>query len=290
MNAMRPIGEFAYDLLGTFGREFEGYREPAQAGKDSEAIHQMRVSARRLRACLRAFAPVLPTPLLQLEVELRWIGNSLGQVRDVDVQIMRWPDLTDLFLDLRSARLERLRLDLDSNRYADFAGALRSQIELAAFADPVLSATPVAFVAPDIAGRAFRSVRRISSEVDESSAPETIHSLRKRAKRLRYTIDPFAKIYGKPGKRFVAGLKQLQDLLGAHQDAIVALSFCSELRGRGFDVQLDEYAGQTQDAATELRHKIPGAIADLAERWLPLKDRMTQERRGLWKTASQTPK
>ena len=41
-------------------------------------------------------------------------------------------------------------------------------------------------------------------------------------KRARYAADLAAHELGKPGARFVAVAKQLQDILGDHQDAVVA--------------------------------------------------------------------
>ncbi|MFI5384616.1 MAG: CHAD domain-containing protein [Fimbriimonadales bacterium] len=286
MNGNRPIGDLAYELLGEFRRQFESYRDSAYGGEDPEAIHQMRVNGRRLRACMRAFKPVLAQPVLELDSELQWIAVSLGEVRDVDVQLESMPDLAEALRDIRLARLVQMRHDLDSRRCLNLAEALRCRIEVAAHDDPALASAPALAVAPDVVGRAYRAVRRIASEIDPSSDADAIHTLRKRAKRLRYTVDCFAGLYGKPGKRFVAGLKDLQDLLGAHQDAIVAQNFCAELKGRGFDDRLEQYAEDAHEAATELRAKLPDALAGLATRWRPLKERMKLERRGLWRAAN----
>jgi len=284
MNGKSPIGDAAYDLLEKFRGKFESYRDAARAGKDPEAIHQMRVNARRLRACIRAFAPVLAQPVRELEPELRWIAVSLGEVRDADVHIERMPDVAAILRELKVARLAQLRHDLGSPRYANLAEALKCRIAVAVHDDPPLASAPVVTVAPDIVGLAYRGVKRVSAVIDESSEPASIHRLRKRAKRLRYTVDCFATLYGGPGKRFVATLKELQDLLGAHQDAIVAQALCAELQGRGADAELGHYSKEAQDVAEEMRAKVPAALDELAERWLTLKERMRAMRRQLWKS------
>src|SRR5258707_8563338 len=58
-------------------------------GRDPESLHDMRVAARRSRALLRAGAPLYASDVAKLEEELRWIGEKLGAVRDLDVLIER---------------------------------------------------------------------------------------------------------------------------------------------------------------------------------------------------------
>jgi len=51
---------------------------------------------------------------------------------------------------------------------------------------------------------------------------QDLHDLRILCKRLRYTCEFFRDLYGKGMRRFVKSVVELQDLLGAHQDACVA--------------------------------------------------------------------
>ena len=54
--------------------------------EEPDAVHQMRVTTRRLRAGLRAFPLVLPEPATRrLRDELRWLGRVLGDARDLEV-------------------------------------------------------------------------------------------------------------------------------------------------------------------------------------------------------------
>lgn len=59
----------------------------AHAGAiDPEAIHQLRVATRRLRALIDVFSPwIKPRWRRALTEELRWIGRSMGPTRDADV-------------------------------------------------------------------------------------------------------------------------------------------------------------------------------------------------------------
>ena len=86
IEADAPIGGVA---LAVLRRQFTALlaREPGtRLGDDPEELHDMRVASRRLRAALSLFADVLPPSAAKLEDDLRWVGHTLGAVRDLDVQ------------------------------------------------------------------------------------------------------------------------------------------------------------------------------------------------------------
>lgn len=58
------------------------------ASVDAEAIHQLRIATRRLRALIDVFSPWLkPRWHRRLKGELRWLGQSMGPTRDADVLV-----------------------------------------------------------------------------------------------------------------------------------------------------------------------------------------------------------
>src|ERR1700751_4441876 len=60
--------------------------EPAVRADEFDAVHQMRVATRRLRAALRTFGQVIPrTDRQHLAGELQWLGRELGTARDGEV-------------------------------------------------------------------------------------------------------------------------------------------------------------------------------------------------------------
>jgi CHAD domain-containing protein len=64
--------------------QLEGTRQ----GDDIEALHDMRVASRRLRAALSVFAAAFPPkPFTAIEKEVAKTTDALGAVRDGDVQI-----------------------------------------------------------------------------------------------------------------------------------------------------------------------------------------------------------
>jgi triphosphatase len=78
---------FAYAWLRRHWAAFVQHEPGTRLGEDVEALHQMRVATRRLRATIALFREVLPAQFGALRDELQWVGHELGAVRDVDVQI-----------------------------------------------------------------------------------------------------------------------------------------------------------------------------------------------------------
>ena len=55
---------------------------------DSEAVHQIRVALRRMRAAISLFADMLSDPQTQeMKAEFKWIGGELAPARELDVFI-----------------------------------------------------------------------------------------------------------------------------------------------------------------------------------------------------------
>jgi CHAD domain-containing protein len=89
VDAGSTAGELA---LATVRKQFRAFltREPGvRLDEDIEDIHQMRLSARSLRAALKVFEKVLPSQIADTNEDIKWMGDLLGEVRDLDVQ-MQW--------------------------------------------------------------------------------------------------------------------------------------------------------------------------------------------------------
>jgi CHAD domain-containing protein len=65
-------------------------------------------------------------------------------------------------------------------------------------------------------------MRRTFEALGSEPEDDALHASRISVKRARYAADLAAHELGRPGARFVALAKQLQDILGDHQDAVVA--------------------------------------------------------------------
>jgi triphosphatase len=64
--------------------------EPAMQSGDSEALHQMRVALRRMRAAISLFSDMLVGPQTEaLKAGFKWISGELAPARELDVFIKR---------------------------------------------------------------------------------------------------------------------------------------------------------------------------------------------------------
>ncbi len=211
-----------------------------RAGEDPEALHDMRVATRRLRAAVRIFADGMPPRVHSiLRRELQWLGQLLGRVRDLDVQLAKLdaftaaappgfrPALACLHAHLNDQRL-RHRADmlagLDTARY----GRLLIQLERFGYGRAARrreegpAQEPIAIAGHRAIKKAFRRLIKRGQQIVAMPHPEDLHALRIRAKRLRYLLEFLQELTGKPNRRLVKRLTELQDLLGSYHDAVVA--------------------------------------------------------------------
>jgi CHAD domain-containing protein len=214
-------------------------------------IHSTRVAARRLRSTLRTYAEVVDIARAgALSDELVWFAELLGEVRDLEVLEARLlADLAELPPELvigpvasqietelttqRKVAWDAVAAVLDDDRYRRLLADLHRWRS-----DPPLTKEAKAPV-----GKIKKYVKRANKKLDKrldraieahlTGDPETdhlLHQARKAGKRARYAVELAAPFLGKKAGRIIAGRKDLQDVLGEHQDSIVAAEF---LRAEG---------------------------------------------------------
>jgi CHAD domain-containing protein len=200
-------------------------------GDDPEDLHQLRVATRRLRAILRAAQPLLEETWTEsLRGELEWLGDLLGPVRDLDVIVGQLkgerdtldpPERADAtrLLDLLVVDRERARSELLSGLRSKRYLALLDTIEAAAAGLPLVAADETL---EDIAGREFRKLRKAMDALPVEPSDGELHRARVKAKRARYAAELAAASAGRKTERFVSRAKRFQDVVGEHQDAVVA--------------------------------------------------------------------
>ena len=104
---------------------------------------------------------------------------------------------------------------MSTPRYAE----LLSRLEAAAVA-PRARAADVSL--REIAAGEFRKLRKAVRKLPADPTDDELHAVRIRGKRARYAAELAEGTVGKPAARFVLDAKRLQDVIGAHQDAVVA--------------------------------------------------------------------
>lgn len=219
--------------------------EPALRAR-AAVIHPTRVAARRLRSTLTTYEDVVDVARAgALSDELRWFAGLLGEIRDREVLEARLLDeLAELPPELvlgpiaqqiseelaagRAAAWTAVLTELDGNRYRALLAELHRW----------RSDAPLTKDATAPAAKAKKYVKRATKKLDKrldraieahlAGDPETdhlLHQARKAGKRARYAVELAAPVLGAKADKIIAARKDLQDVLGDHQDSIVAADF-----------------------------------------------------------------
>ena len=219
-----------------------------RAGED--VTHPTRVAARRLRSTVRVFPELFEVPKAgRLDEELQWWAGVLGDVRDLDVQAERLgaaldalPEelvlgpvraQLDAFLAGRhEAALTRLHEAMDSPRHAALDALLRAWRSEPPFTD---AADVGAKKVTRYVQRADRKTHRRLAQASKAyrrgdpEADVLMHRARKAGKRHRYAVELATPVLGTKADAVVASRKEFQELLGEHQDSVVAAGLLREL-------------------------------------------------------------
>ncbi len=204
-------------------------------GADPEELHKFRVATRRIRSLLRSTREWIADSERseRLRSELRWLASLLGEVRDRDVLIEYLMDelrtldgapfgaVLELLDGERELARRELVLALDSPRYR----ALLKDLER----PPALEEGATL---EEAARREYARVRKAMTALGKRPPDDDLHEARIRVKRARYAAEAAGS-----GARFVDRAKELQDVLGEHQDAVVAeervRALLEQVRGAG---------------------------------------------------------
>lgn len=298
-----PVGEVAYAVMREQFEVFLKHEPGTRIGEDPEELHDMRVASRRMRAAMKVFEAALPVRSKKLRADLKWIAGILGEVRDLDVQLEElegWiseviPDDREPLGELRGvlegrrerARKAMLRV-LDSRRYERFVEACGAFLKRGPSRRSKEARRPVLAVGPEVLRRYYRKVRKAGDGISEDSSAVEYHELRKKGKRLRYALEFLSKVYGKPARDLRGALKSLQDVLGDHQDAEVAIAHLRELvpekgRRRALSPRtvfvMGTVAHRYEVRIGELRGLFPDTYSEIkGKRWKRLKKKMDEAR------------
>jgi CHAD domain-containing protein len=210
-------------------------------GEDPEPLHQLRVATRRSRALLRAARGLVAAEWAEpLRAELAWLGGLLGPVRDLDV-LLEHLESEAATLEGDDARaFRRLRARLADERRVGREALLEAMegeryfglldtLEGAENAPAGELTTPLS----EIAAAAFARLRTEVKQLPRRPTDDELHRVRIETKRARYAAELAASELGKRGARFVERAKEVQDVIGEHQDACVAEDRLRALAQRG---------------------------------------------------------
>jgi CHAD domain-containing protein len=257
VNPENPMALVAWRVFSQQFSRMLAVEKATRKGEDIEALHDMRVAVRRMRAAAKVFEAYLDSEKLEPHIKgLRRTLGALGDTRDLDVfrerleeYINKLPpenehDLDPLFEMLdkkKEIARESMLAYLNSEKYANFKKEFSDFLSVPeTWALPTTNekhdALPnrVRDVLPSILYARFSDISVYSEWVGGPYVSvERLHRLRIAAKRLRYTLEFFESVLGEDAKLLSEELKNFQDHLGNLHDAIVAISLLSSYMETG---------------------------------------------------------
>ena len=281
-------------------RRFRMQLPGLQSDIDTEFVHQARVATRRMRSALRLFRGAAPeSPAAFLAGELKWLGGTLGEVRNLDVfllnlsrfrgQIERFPagrkrTFENWIERHRRAPLKALGQALESPRYRHFERRILQFLERPLPSRPRAprAMKPLGEVAPLIITEKFDAVIEQGRAVLAKPKLKQFHRLRIQMKRLRYACEFMGPAYDGALDPFIERTVEIQDCLGELQDTVFTREFVDSLRadwqGKLVDPDLLFILGEVYQLQAEIARERREAFGKMwesfssAETVAPLKE------------------
>jgi CHAD domain-containing protein len=259
----------AFTLIGRSCLRQLVANEPATIKRDAEALHQMRIALRRLRAAISLFSDVVSDNRVEtIKTELRWLGREFGPARDLDsflIEVLKplrkqqpkEPGLVSISKMFRRERLKgyrRAQEAVQSARFRTLVLDTAEWIEAGPWStseEPMTSPRremPVEIHAAEQLSQRRKRIRRRGTEIGDLS-PEQLHRMRIQIKKARYAAEFFSSVYqskkaAKRCEKFLSCLKQLQNCLGGFNDIMTCKTLCAGIiarPGRGLTVEQNRH-------------------------------------------------
>ncbi|MDX8501793.1 inorganic triphosphatase [Mesorhizobium sp. VK4C] len=201
--------------------------------RDAEALHQARVSLRRLRSlCSICKSLFHDSRFDHLRDELKWLTSELGDARNIDVMIHRASSeaLSSRLQNARGDAYAAVEASLSSVRARSLMIEATEWISIRDWQTDQSEETLADQSARDFASGVFdkfwKKVAKGGKNLIEAD-DETRHKLRIAAKKLRYAAEFFEPLYNskreaKRHRRFIEAMEDLQDQLGSLNDLATA--------------------------------------------------------------------
>lgn len=235
--------------------KFSKYESQILQDQDPEELHQMRVALRKLRSAVVGFGLGLNLPSSAQDKNIGKIARTLGKLRDLDVlrEILTnqyLPDLPNneqkqlnkILKKLHKQRQKTFKLvkkTLKNKSYQQLKQSLEQWLnnpQYSSLGDVNINLILPDLLLPEISNFLLHSgwfiganlqqsedqlLDNLSLEVVENilhNQGETLHDLRKEAKRCRYQMELFTDFYGDKYQNYLTDIKNVQTVLGELQD------------------------------------------------------------------------
>ena len=248
LDPTEPMSEAGRKVLFIHFSRMLANEQGTREGTDIEALHDMRVATRRMRAAFQLFAPYFEQAAIrQFGRDLRKAGRTLGAVRDLDVLLDKARDFQatatpsiagsmELLLThwstLREVARRNMLEYLDGKNYRTFVTQFREFLTTpgagALQSDALFPAREqVRHVVPSLIMQRYESARAYEAVLPGAPLP-VYHQLRIDCKRLRYVMEFFRELLGDDSRDLIKEITAMQDLLGSLQDARIAEGLIGE--------------------------------------------------------------
>jgi CHAD domain-containing protein len=304
----QTLGDYAYQAVQKHYKKILKWEKSVKKDEDPEALHQMRVGMRRLRTSVSRFAIALDLSKPISDKNIGKIARRLGNLRDLDVLKENLekdykPHLSnkeqkylhtafDAIAKQREHALSTVETTLKDEAYKSLKQSMEEWLEKPSYKD--LAAITIGQVLPDlllpeVSQFLLHPGWLVGTEVVESELKihqdweaeriekqltkegETLHSLRKRAKGVRYQMELFSDLYSESYAAYIADVKSIQDILGAMQDSVVLTEWLEDV----FKSDMHSHLHGLTKLLAENRYQ-------LWQQWQPLQERYlkTETRHG----------
>ncbi|MFD7435671.1 CHAD domain-containing protein [Streptomyces sp. NPDC059861] len=257
--------------------------DPAVRRDVEDSVHRMRVATRRMRSTFKSYRKVLDRAVTDpIGAELKWLAGELGAGRDQEVLAERITGvIEELPHDLvagpvrnrlrawskaRGGDSRRQIIDvLNGQRYL----ALLTSLD-ALLADPPLRAAAAGKPSKVLTKAVNKACDTLAGLVDQAldtsaghDRDVALHEARKKAKRARYAAEVAAPAFGKPASKLVSSLKDLQSLLGEHQDSVMSRTALKDLAEQAHAAGENSFTygllhAREEQRAAEVEEELPG--------------------------------
>lgn len=233
LTAEDPVGVLVAAALVKGTRRLEKSVGMVANGED-DAIHQVRVSCRRLRSDLKLFRRLLAGDwATELRSDLAALAQACGEARDLEViaALVR----ESITSEDNEEHVETILTALTAG--LDRAAGRSADVVLGEATKDLITTLDAIAAAPDLKPKADRPCGEVLPQLLQSatekfaqgadrlkpwSADDDWHEVRLLAKRVRYAADTSAAVLGEEAKATAAHAATYQELLGQHQDHCAA--------------------------------------------------------------------
>lgn len=261
-NAVTTLADYIYPAIQKQYVTILALEAKVLADDDVEAIHQMRVSLRRLRSQIQAFAPVLDIPKVMGDQQIGKIAKVLGKVRDLDVlkhtcktHAINLPDSEKIYIEKvssiiakhRRKEIAKVKFMLNDRDYQYFKLGINNWLNNPHY--QTTASLGIELILPELLlptiGKLFIDSSwwidlNLDLGIDVELAvsqlilihSKILHNFRKQVKATRYLLEIFVDRYPPQYHEYLQDFKQVHQLFGNIQDNIVLDEFIRKVLGK----------------------------------------------------------